>query len=71
MTTPRGRGHCLYESISEYGNVYGNVRALIIGILFALPLYEKVCFSASNYMNGPSFHSSHYFNSPLDLQFRH
>ena len=24
-----------------------------------------------NYMNSLSFHSSHYFNSPLNLQFRH
>ena len=49
---------------------YGDVRALLV-YFSALPLYDKVCFSASNYMNSPSFHSSHYFNSPLNLQFRH
>ena len=42
-----------------------------ICILFSSPLYDKVCFSASNFMNSPPFHSSPYFNSPLNLQFRH
>ena len=42
----------------------------IIGILFSSPLYDKVCFSTSNNMNSPSFHSSHYFNSPKKLCLR-
>ena len=45
--------------VTFYISVYGDVRALWI-YFSALPLYDKVCFSASNYMNSPSFHSSHY-----------
>ena len=33
----------------------------------ALPLYDKVCFSISNYMNSPSCHSSPYFKSPSKI----
>ena len=31
-------------------------------------LYDMVCFSTTNYVKSLSFHSSHYFNSPLNLQ---
>ena len=31
-------------------------------------LYDKVCFSTTNYVKNLSFHSSKYFNSPLNLQ---
>ena len=39
------------------------MRALYV-YFSARPLYDKVCFSISNYINSPSFHSSHYFNIP-------
>ena len=56
--------------VTSYISEYGDVRALHV-YFSTLPIYEKLCFSASNYMNSHSFHSSHYFNSPLNLQFRH
>ena len=56
--------------VTSYISEYGDVRALYV-YFSTLPIYEKLCFSASNYMNIPSFHSSHYFNSPLNLQFKH
>ena len=59
-----GGGGCagiiIWGVVTFYISEYGDVRAS----------YDKVCFSASsNYMNSPSFHASHYFNSPLNLQF--
>ena len=48
--------------VTFYISEYGDVRALLV-YFSALPLYDKVCFSISNYMNSSSFHSSHYFNS--------
>ena len=62
----------LYYSggVTSYISEYGDVRALYV-YFSALPLYDKVCFPASNHMNSLPFHLSHDFNSPLNLQFRH
>ena len=56
--------------VTSYISEYRDVRALKV-YFSTLPIYEKLCFSASNYMNSPSLYSSHYFNSLLNLQFRH
>ena len=61
-----GSGYFLSFYISEYGDV----RA-IIGIHFSLILYDKVCFTTSNYMKIHYFHSFHYLNSPQNSQCRH
>ena len=55
---PRGGG------VTSYISEYEDVRAFYV-YFSALPLYDKVCFSTSNDMNSPSFHSPYYFNSPL------
>ena len=49
---PRGGGGG--GGVTFYISVYGDVRALKV-YFSALPLYDKVCFSASNYMNSPFF----------------
>ena len=53
--------------VTCYISEHGDVRALYV-YFSALSLYDKVCFSASNYKNNPSLHYSHYFNSPLNFQ---
>ena len=58
------------RGVNFYISDYEDVRALYV-YFSALPLYDRVCFSVSNYMNSSPIHSSYYFNSQLNLQFRH
>ena len=53
--------------VTFYISEYGGVRALLVYVS-ALLLYDKVCFSTSNYMKS---HYFHYLNSSHNLQYRH
>ena len=65
-TDPRGGGGGGGGGGTYYISEYGNVRALEV-YFSALPLYDKVGFSTSNYMKSHSSLSFHYLNSPLNL----
>ena len=56
--------------VTFYISEYGDVRALYVYVS-GLLLYDKLCFSTSNYMKRHYSYSSHYLNSPQNLQSRH
>ena len=55
--------------VTFYISEYGDVRALLVNAS-ALILYDKVCFSTTNYIKSHYFDSSHYFNRQENLQCR-